>query len=60
MDEYFEDTFWETIYQEYGVVDELDVMGDEVKQIIYPAPGIIILLTGEFYGEKQTWWIQTT
>jgi hypothetical protein len=52
MDEYYEDTFWETIYNEYGVVDELDVMGDSVRQIIYPAPGIIILLTGEFYGEK--------
>ena len=52
MDEYYEDTFWETIYNEYGVVDELDVMGDNVKHIIYPAPGIIILLTGEFYGEK--------
>jgi hypothetical protein len=52
MDEYYEDTFWETIYNEYGVVDELDVMGDNVKQIIYPAPGIIILLTGELDGEK--------
>jgi hypothetical protein len=52
MEEYYEDTFWETIYNEYGVVDEIDIMGEDVKQIIYPAPGIIILLTGEFYEQK--------
>jgi|32_taG_2_1085360.scaffolds.fasta_scaffold04012_3 hypothetical protein len=53
MDEHYEEAFWETIYNEYGVVDEIDVLNEEVQHVIYPAPGIIILLTGEFYGKKQ-------
>ena len=53
MDEYYEDAFWETIYNEYGVVDELDIMSEDVEHIIYPAPGIIIFLTKEFYGPKE-------
>lgn len=38
------------VYQEYGVDDELDILSENVSQIITPMPGIIILITKEFYG----------
>ena len=55
--EYVDDAFYEIIYNEFGVQDELDILSEQINQIIQPAPGIIILITQEFYGEKYTWWI---
>lgn len=50
--EYVDDAFYEIIYNEFGVQDELDILSEQINQIIQPAPGIIILITQEFYGEK--------
>jgi hypothetical protein len=45
----YEDVFWELVYQEYGVVDELDVMNNNIVEIIQPQKGIIILITKDMY-----------
>ena len=50
MTEDYEAEFWDMVYQEYGVDDELDILSENVNQIITPMPGIIILITKEFYG----------
>ena len=50
--DYVDDAFWEVIYQEYGATDELDILSENVNQILYPTPGIIILITQEFYGKE--------
>jgi uncharacterized protein YybS (DUF2232 family) len=50
MNEEYETKFWDMVYQEYGVDDELDILSENVSQIITPMPGIIILITKEFYG----------
>ena len=51
--EYFDSEFWNTIYHEYGVTDELDILSEEVTEIMTPIPGIIILITREFYGKES-------
>ena len=51
MQEYFDSEFWDVVYNEYGVTDELDILSENVTQIFTPVPGIIILITGEFYHE---------
>ena len=53
MQEYFDSEFWDTIYHEYGVTDELDILSEEVAEIITPIPGIIVLITREFYGKES-------
>jgi hypothetical protein len=53
MQEYFDSEFWDTIYHEYGVTDELDILSEEVAEIITPMPGIIVLITREFYGKES-------
>tara|TARA_A100001388_G_scaffold230636_1_gene182721 strand:+ start:1795 stop:1956 length:162 start_codon:yes stop_codon:yes gene_type:complete len=53
MQEYFDIEFWDAIYNEYGVTDELDILSENVTQILQPAPGIIILITQEFYGKES-------
>ncbi len=35
------------VYQEYGVADEIDILSEQVVQIVYPRPGVIILFTNE-------------
>jgi len=52
MQDYFDVEFWDLVYEEYGVTDELDILSENVTEIITPTPGIIILITQEFYGEK--------
>jgi len=49
--EFVENEFWDMIYQEYGVSDELDILSENVTQIITPKPGIIILITKDFNNE---------
>ena len=51
-EEYIEAEFWDMVYQEYGVVDELDILSENVLEIIQPQPGLIILITKDFYGKK--------
>ena len=51
--DYVDDAFDEIIYNEFGVTDELDILSEQVSQIIQPAPGIIILITQEFYGKES-------
>jgi len=51
MQDGFDVDFWEMVYQEYGVTDELDILSENVVEYITPMPGIIILITKEFYGK---------
>jgi len=53
--EFVENEFWDMIYQEYGVSDELDILSENVTEIITPSPGIIILITKEFYNGKESY-----
>lgn len=53
MQDYFDSEFWDLMYNEYGVTDELDILSEEVTNIVTPLPGIIILITREFYGEES-------
>jgi hypothetical protein len=53
MQDYFDTEFWDLVYEEYGVTDELDILSENVTQIITPAPGVIILITQEFYGKES-------
>ena len=52
MDEFYDGEFWDMVYQEYGVVDELDILSENVLEIIQPQPGLIILITKDFYDKK--------
>jgi hypothetical protein len=52
MQDYFDVEFWDLVYEEYGVTDELDILSENVTEIITPTPGIIILITQEFYGKE--------
>lgn len=54
MDEYLETEFWDIIYQEYGVTDELDILSENVTEIINIQKGIIILITKDFYNGKES------
>ena len=51
-EDFVEAEFWDMVYQEYGVVDELDILSENVVEYITPMPGIIILITKEFYGKE--------
>ena len=53
MQEYFDIEFWDAIYNEYGVADELDILSENVVQIIHPRPGVIILFTNEADSYEQ-------
>ena len=52
MQDYFDVEFWDLVYKEYGVTDELDILSENVTEIITPTPGIIILITRDFYDQK--------
>ena len=52
MQDYFDSEFWDLVYDEYGVTDELDILSENVTSIITPSPGIIILITRDFYDQK--------
>lgn len=54
MDEFLETEFWDIIYQEYGVTDELDILSENVTEIINIQKGIIILITKDFYNGKES------
>ena len=54
MDEYLETKFWDMIYQEYGVEDELDILSENISEIIMPRKGIIILITKDYNDGKET------
>ena len=54
MQDYFDVEFWDLVYKEYGVTDELDILSENVEEIITPSPGIIILITKDFYNGKET------
>jgi hypothetical protein len=54
MDEYLETEFWDMIYQEYGVEDELDILSENISEIIMPIKGIIILITKDYNDGKET------
>lgn len=53
MEEYVENEFWDMVYNEYGVQDEFDVLSEDVANIIYPAEGIIIFITKDFYNRRD-------
>jgi hypothetical protein len=53
MQEYFDSEFWDLMYSEYGVMDEIDILSENVTEIITPMPGIIVLITKEFYGKES-------
>jgi uncharacterized protein YybS (DUF2232 family) len=53
MQDYFDSEFWDLMYSEYGVMDEIDILSEQVTQIITPVPGIIVLITREFYGKES-------
>ena len=52
MEEFYDGEFWEMVYQEYGVVDELDIVSENILEIIQPQPGLLILITKDFYEQK--------
>lgn len=52
MQDKYDIDFWEMVYNEYGVTDELDILSENVVEYITPMPGIIILITKEFYGKE--------
>ena len=54
MDEHTETEFWDIIYNEYGVVDELDILSENVTDIINVQKGIIILITKDFYNGQES------
>lgn len=53
MQEEFDVTFWDMMYDEFGVQDELDVLSENVENIIYPVEGIIIFITRDFYNDQR-------
>ena len=52
MQNYFDSEFWDLVYNEFGVTDELDILGENVTEIMTPLPGIFVLITRDFYGKK--------
>lgn len=52
MQEHYDTNFWDMVYQEFGVTDELDILSEGVQEIITPMPGIIVIITREFYGKE--------
>ena len=50
MQDYYDVEFWDLVYEEYGVMDEIDILSESVIQIITPIPGVIVLITKEFNG----------
>jgi uncharacterized protein YybS (DUF2232 family) len=52
MQEHYDTSFWDMVYQEFGVTDELDILSEGVQQIITPMPGIIVIITKEIYGKE--------
>ncbi len=48
MQDYFDSEFWDLVYDEYGVTDELDILSANFENLIQPSPGIIILLTRDY------------
>lgn len=54
MDEFVETEFWDMVYNEYGVMDEMDILSENITEIITPSKGIIILITKDFYYGKES------
>ena len=54
MQDYFDSEFWDVVYNEYGVTDELDILSENVLEIITPMPGVIVLITREFNNGKES------
>ena len=54
MDEFVETEFWDMVYNEYGVMDEMDILSENITEIITPSKGIIILITKDFYHGKES------
>jgi len=53
MDEFVETEFWDMVYNEYGVMDEMDILSENIIEIITPTKGIIILITKDInHGEE--------
>jgi len=53
MDEFVETEFWDMVYNEYGVMDEMDILSENIVEIITPTKGIIILITKDInHGEE--------
>ncbi len=52
MQEHYDTSFWDMVYQEFGVTDELDILSEGVEEIITPMRGIIVIITREFYGKE--------
>jgi len=54
MQDYFDSEFYDIVYNEYGVTDELDILSETVLEIITPMPGVIVLITKEFHNGENT------
>ena len=54
MQHYFDREFWDLVHEEYGVMDELDILGESVLEIITPMPGVIVLITKEFNNGQES------
>lgn len=52
MQDSYDVNFWDMVYEEYGIADELDILSETVVEYITPMPGIIILITKDFYGKE--------
>jgi len=53
MQEEYDVAFWDIMYDEFGMQDELDVLSESVENIIYPVEGIIIFITKDFYNGQK-------
>jgi len=54
MDDFVETEFWDMVYNEYGVMDEMDILSENITEIITPSKGIIILITKDFHNGKES------
>ena len=54
MDEFVGTKFWDMVYNEYGVMDEMDILSENITEIITPSVGIIILITKDFHNGKES------
>ena len=54
MQDYFDSEFYDIVFNEYGVTDELDILSESVLEIITPMPGVIVLITKEFHNGENT------
>ena len=54
MQHYFDREFWDLVHEEYGVMDELDILTESVLEIITPMPGVIVLITKEFNNGQES------